>query len=151
MFSHPKKQSAHLQFSLGIIREKNVSVSVCSWVSPLLRLPLFWDMQLLSVALSQYSAAPAVILNTTGIIRLNKTSVSSKLSATPLGWLLNSDRPLFCPSGAGIPVCSMKWEEGEFFVASCWQKKQEGSFSFLLTVLQQLGTTISFVTTGVWP
>lgn len=59
----------------------------------------------------------------------DKSSVSSKLSATPLGWLLNSYRPLFCPSGAGIPVCSMKREEGDFFVAICWQKKQEKSFS----------------------
>lgn len=52
MFSHPKKQSAHLQFSLGIIREKNMNVSICSWLSSLLRLPLFWDMQHLSVVLS---------------------------------------------------------------------------------------------------
>lgn len=37
----------------SIIREKNLGVTVCSWVSSLLRLAVFWDMQRFSIALFQ--------------------------------------------------------------------------------------------------
>jgi len=42
---------------LGIDREKNLGVTLCSWVSSLLRLSVLWDMQHFSLVLSWYCAA----------------------------------------------------------------------------------------------
>lgn len=83
MFSHPQEKNAHLQswYHQGEV----VGLSVHSWVSSLLRLSLFCVTQHLSMPLSQYSAAPVVMLKATGITKLNQIKCVQQVFPSPDG------------------------------------------------------------------
>lgn len=100
-------------FSLGITGEKWWG-DLCGLGS----LSLFCVTQHLSMPLSKYSAAPLEMLKATGITKLNQIKCVQQVFPPLMGWLLNSDRPRFCTSGASIPRCSMEWEEGVFVLWS---------------------------------
>lgn len=51
---------------LSIIKEKNLGVTVCSWVSSLLRQSVFWGVQHFSIVLSRY-----MMVEATGTTKLN--------------------------------------------------------------------------------